>query len=112
MIPDAWRTKVVAILEGRGASGLILTTRRATSNWSNLDEDHYIGTLYTVLSEVLRSPGLILKPSKVNGMKEPGECYDFSFMYRPPRASGELQVYAKVNLLEGELAIFIYSAHP
>lgn len=110
-IPKTWLDPVIAILDGRGSAGLILVTKRARNNWANLDRDHYEVGLYAVLSEQLKHPERLLRPSRVVDMDDPGECYDFSFLYRPPNAAGDVELYAKINLLDGGLAIKVYSAH-
>ena len=60
--------------------------------------------LYTVISSILKL-GVITDARKVETMDEPGEVYEFLFVYRSRR------MYSKVNLCDGKVSVLVYSAH-
>jgi hypothetical protein len=109
IIPQRWRTAVVAILD-QPQEGTILLRKRPRREWSNLDDEHTEFGLYALLADELSVAGDLY--GKVHtDMDEEGECYSFSFRYHPPSAKGEIELYTKLNLLPDGQVVIIYSAH-
>jgi hypothetical protein len=108
LIPESWRQDVAAILD-QAVAGTILVRQRPRKDWENLDIEHYEAGLYVVLADALSAPGALF--GKEHTMEEDGECYSFTFRYRPPSANGEIELYTKLNLLPDGQVVIIYSAH-
>jgi len=109
IIPQRWRTDVAAILD-QAQEETILLRKRPRREWFNLDDEHTEFGLYALLADELSIAGNLY--GKVHtDMVEEGECYSFSFRYRPPTAEGEIELYTKLNLLPDGQVVIIYSAH-
>ena len=108
IIPERWRTDVVAILD-QAQAGTIHVKERPRNDWENLDDSHFEAGLYAVLADALSVEGQL--KGKKHTMDEPGECYSFSFPYRIPATGGEIILYTKLNLLTGGQVVICYSAH-
>ncbi len=108
IIPQRWRTDVVAILD-QAQAGTIIVKERPGNDWRNLDDSHFEAGLYDVLADALSVTGVL--KGKEHTMDEEGECYSFSFRYRVPATGGEITLYTKLNLLTGGQIVICYSAH-
>jgi hypothetical protein len=106
-IPEAWRTRVAAILR-RGSGKHILVTARATRDWESLTLDPFVCSLFSALVSALRTSEL--EGRRVDGMAEDGETYAFVFRYTTG-AGIPVKVYAKLNLTPDGKVVIIYSAH-
>lgn len=103
MMPTDWIEKVVAILDA-GRAGTRAITNTARLDWMALFPDSFSFEIYSVISSILKL-GAITDARKVEGMNEPGEVYEFLFVYRSRR------MYSKVNLCEGKVSVLVYSAY-
>jgi hypothetical protein len=108
-IPGQWRKAVSAILHA-AQRGTILVRQRPRNDWRNLDSQHFDAGLYAVLADALDVSG-VLHGKKHTDMDEEGECYSFTFRYRPPSAKGELDLYTKINLMPDGQVVIVYSVH-
>ena len=103
ILPTEWIEKVVAILD-TGKAGTRAVTNTARLDWMTLFPDSFSFEIYSVISSILKL-GAITAARKVETMNEPGEVYEFLFVYRSRR------MYSKVNLCEGKVSVLVYSAH-
>ena len=103
ILPTEWIEKVVAILD-TGKAGTRAVTNTARLDWMTLFPDSFSFEIYSVISSILKL-GAITDARKVETMNEPGEVYEFLFVYRSRR------MYSKVNLCEGKVSVLVYSAH-
>lgn len=103
VLPKDWIEKVVAILDA-GRAGTRAVTNTARLDWMALFPDSFSFEIYSVISSILKL-GAITDIRKVETMNEPGEVYEFLFVYRSRR------MYSKVNLCEGKVSVLVYSAH-
>ena len=103
LIPTEWVDRVVAILDA-GRAGTRAITNTARLDWMALFPDSFSFEIYSVISSILKL-GAITDARAVVSMNEPGEVYEFLFVYRSQR------MYSKVNLCEGKVSVLVYSAH-
>ena len=103
VLPKDWIEKVVAILDA-GRAGTRAVTYSVRLYWMALFPDSFSFEIYSVISSILKL-GAITDIRKVETMNEPGEVYEFLFVYRSRR------MYSKVNLCEGKVSVLVYSAH-
>lgn len=103
VLPKEWIEKVAAILDA-GRAGTRAITNTARLDWMALFPDSFSFEIYSVISSILKL-GAITDIRKVEAMNEPGEVYEFLFVYRSRR------MYSKVNLCEGKVSVLVYSAH-
>ena len=103
LMPTEWVERVVAILDA-GRAGTRAVTSTARLDWMALFPDSFSFEIYTVISSILKL-GAITDARKVEMMDEPGEVYEFLFVYRSRR------MYSKVNLCDGKVSVLVYSAH-
>ena len=94
---------MTAILDA-GAKGTRSITNTARRDWMDLFPDSFSFEIYSVISSILKL-GAITDARKVLTMNEPGEVYEFLFVYRSRR------MYSKVNLQEGKVSVLVYSSH-
>jgi len=102
MVPEQWRTRVCFILDSGDYKNIVIR-KRALTDWSALFPSLFTCDLLSALSEGLKNPELI--SNQVLFMQEPGETYEFIFIYEGKH------VYAKINLSPDNKLIIIYSAH-
>ena len=102
-LPTEWIERVVAILDA-GSAGTRAITNTARLDWMALFPDSFSFEIYSVISSILKL-GAITDARRIMTMNEPGEVYEFLFVYRSRR------MYSKVNLSEGKVSVLVYSAH-
>lgn len=102
-LPKEWVEKVTAILDA-GRAGTRVLTNTARIDWMALFPASFSFEIYSVISRVLKD-GLVTDARKVDTMNEPGEVYEFLFVYEKRR------MYSKVNLCDGKVSVIVYSAH-
>lgn len=102
-IPRDWCDTVATILE-LGRAGTRFVTSTARMDWMTLFPEKFSFDLYKVLAEILRL-GSYTDARKIDTMSEPGDVYEFLFMYEGRR------MYSKINLCKGKVMVLVYSAH-
>lgn len=101
-LPERWRRQVCEILASSD-KGKIFVRQRALREWEALFPFAFVSDLYQALASALEDEHL--KGNAVTTMEEPGEVYEFIFLYQ------NRKVYCKVNLDSVGKLIIIYSAH-
>lgn len=103
IIPQAWCDAVASILDA-GRPNTRFVTNTARMDWMALFPESFSFEIYKVLSRILKL-GSYTDARPVETMNEPGEVYEFLFVYRNRR------MYSKINLCKGKVSVLVYSAH-
>ena len=103
LIPHEWCDVVVSILEN-GSPNTRFVTTTARMDWMALFPESFSFEIYKVLSHILKM-GSYTDARRVDTMDEPGDVYEFLFVYRTQH------MYSKINLCKGKVSVLVYSAH-
>jgi hypothetical protein len=101
-MPEEWRKKVRQALSS-GDNKRIQIRQRAVTDWSALFPELFSYQLLEVLCDALGDSELI--GNQVFTMDEPGEVYEFIFLYK------KRYIYSKLNLCPDGTIVIVYSAH-